>query len=54
METSGIPIQSTTVIDSPVNCNKNRGTINPTTQPPNPQQNLYYQDSYYFPLYWGY
>ncbi|WP_144655858.1 cupin domain-containing protein [Bacillus tropicus] len=48
------PIQSTTVIGPPVNCNKNRGTINPTTQPPNPQQNLYYQDSYYFPLYWGY
>ncbi|ALQ68037.1 cupin domain-containing protein [Bacillus thuringiensis] len=48
------PIQSTTVIGPPTNCNKNRRTINPTTQPPNPQQNLYYQDSYYFPLYWGY
>ncbi|MFP3821844.1 cupin domain-containing protein, partial [Bacillus sp. SIMBA_008] len=36
------------------NCNQNRGTINPTTQLPNQQQNLYYQDSYYFPLYWGY
>lgn len=48
------PIQSTTVIGLPVNCNQNRGTINPATQPPNPQQNLYYQDSYYFPLYWGY
>ncbi|MBL2480689.1 cupin domain-containing protein, partial [Klebsiella pneumoniae] len=31
-----------------------RGTINPATQPSNPQQNLYYPDSYYFPLYWGY
>ncbi|HFK1400924.1 cupin domain-containing protein [Bacillus cereus] len=48
------PIQSTTVIGSPANCNQKRGTINPATQPPNPQQNLYYPDSYYFPLYWGY
>ncbi|ACK92284.1 Cupin domain protein [Bacillus cereus 95/8201] len=48
------PIQSTTVIGPPANCNQKRGTINPATQPPNPQQNLYYPDSYYFPLYWGY
>ncbi|PFV82702.1 cupin [Bacillus sp. AFS059628] len=47
-------IQSTTVIGPPANCNQNRGPINPATHPPNPQQNLYYQDSYYFPLYWGY
>ncbi|PFE15726.1 cupin domain-containing protein [Bacillus cereus] len=48
------PIQSTTVIGPSANCNQNRGMINPPTQPPSPQQNLYYQDSYYFPLYWGY
>ncbi|MGE7861533.1 cupin domain-containing protein [Bacillus mobilis] len=48
------PIQSTTVIGPPANCNQNRGMINPPTQPLSPQQNLYYQDSYYFPLYWGY
>ncbi|MED0874855.1 cupin domain-containing protein [Bacillus mobilis] len=48
------PIPSTTVIGPPANCNQNRGMINPPTQPPSPQQNLYYQDSYYFPLYWGY
>lgn len=43
METSSIPIQSTTVIGPPANCNQKRGTINPATQPPNPQQNLHYQ-----------
>ena len=48
METSSIPIQSTTVIGPPANCNQKRGTINPATQPPNPQQNLHYPDSYYF------
>ena len=50
METSSIPIQSTTVIGPPANCNQKRGTINPATQPPNPQQNLHYPDSYYFSL----
>lgn len=48
------PIQSTTVIGPPGNCNQNRDIINQSTQPPTQQQNLYYQDSYYFPLYWGY
>jgi oxalate decarboxylase/phosphoglucose isomerase-like protein (cupin superfamily) len=48
------PIQSTTVIGPPGNCNQNRDMINQSTQPPTQQQNLYYQDSYYFPLYWGY
>ncbi|PDZ48560.1 cupin [Bacillus sp. AFS094611] len=48
------PIQSTTVIGPPANCNQNRGMIDTPTQLPSPQQNLYYQDSYYFPLYWGY
>ncbi|MBJ8093365.1 hypothetical protein JDS71_12500 [Bacillus cereus] len=48
------PIQSTTVIGPPANCNQNRGTINQSTQSPLQQQNLYYQDSYYFPPYWGY
>ncbi|MEK5247570.1 cupin domain-containing protein [Bacillus sp. FSL R9-9530] len=48
------PIQSTTVIGPPGNCNHNRDMINQSTQPPTQQQNLYYQDSYYFPLYWGY
>ncbi|EJQ51134.1 hypothetical protein IEQ_02074 [Bacillus cereus BAG6X1-2] len=48
------PIQSTTVIGPPANCNQNRGTINSSTQPPTQPQNLYYQDSYYFPPYWGY
>ncbi|WP_439876110.1 cupin domain-containing protein [Bacillus mycoides] len=48
------PIQSTTVIAPPANCNQNRDMINQSTQPPTQQQNLYYQDSYYFPLYWGY
>ncbi|MGN5653134.1 cupin domain-containing protein [Bacillus sp. Brlt_9] len=48
------PIQSTTVIGPPANCNQNRRMIDTPTQPPSPQQNLYYQDSYYFPLYWGY
>ena len=33
METSSIPIQSTTVIGPPANCNQKRGTINPATQP---------------------
>ncbi|MBE7129001.1 cupin domain-containing protein [Bacillus mycoides] len=48
------PIQSTTVIGPPGNCNQNRDMINQSTQPPTQQQNLYYQDSYYFPLYWRY
>ncbi|MBJ8119009.1 MULTISPECIES: cupin domain-containing protein [Bacillus] len=48
------PIQSTTVIGPPPNCNQNREMINRPTQFPTQQQNLYYHDSYYFPLYWGY
>lgn len=48
------PIQSTTVIGPPVNCNQNRAMKNHPTQPPAQQHNPYCQDSYYFPLYWGY
>lgn len=48
------PIQSTTVIGPPANCNQNRETKNYPTQPLAQQQNPHHQDSYYFPLYWGY
>ncbi|PGO54223.1 cupin [Bacillus cereus] len=48
------PIQSTTVIGPPANCNQNREMKNYPTQPLAQQQNPYHQDSYYFPLYWGY
>ncbi|ANC19460.1 cupin [Bacillus cereus] len=48
------PIQSTTVIGPPANCNQNREIKNHPTQPLAQQQNPYHQDSYYFPLYWGY
>ncbi|MCU4978502.1 cupin domain-containing protein [Bacillus cereus] len=48
------PIQSTTVIGSPSNCNQNREMKNYPTQPLAQQHNPYHQDSYYFPLYWGY
>ncbi|PEA03800.1 cupin domain-containing protein [Bacillus cereus] len=48
------PIQSTTVIGPPANCNQNRGMKNYSTQPLPQQHNPYPQDSYYFPLYWGY
>lgn len=48
------PIQSTTVIGPPANCNQNRGMKNYPTQPLPQQHNPYPQDSYYFPLYWGY
>lgn len=48
------PIQSTTVIGPPANCNQNRG-MKKLPNPALPQQhNPYPQDSYYFPLYWGY
>ncbi|AVP48618.1 MULTISPECIES: cupin domain-containing protein [Bacillus cereus group] len=48
------PIQSTTVIGPPANCNQNRETKNYPTQPLAQQHNPHHQDSYYFPLYWGY
>ncbi|HDR4907545.1 TPA: cupin domain-containing protein [Bacillus cereus] len=48
------PIQSTTVIGPPANCNQNREIKNYPTQPLVQQQNPYHQDSYCFPLYWGY
>lgn len=48
------PIQSTTVIGPPANCNQNREMKNHPTQPLAQQHNLYHQDSYYLPLYWGY
>ncbi|PFR41888.1 cupin domain-containing protein [Bacillus cereus] len=48
------PIQSTTVIGPPANCNQNREMKNYPTQPLAQKHNLYHQDSYYFPLYWGY
>lgn len=48
------PIQSTTVIGPPANCNQNREMKNYPTQPLAQQQNPYHQDSYCFPLYWGY
>ncbi|PGQ37646.1 cupin, partial [Bacillus thuringiensis] len=38
----------------PANCNQNRGMKNYPTQPLPQQHNPYPQDSYYFPLYWGY
>ncbi|AQM46379.1 cupin domain-containing protein [Bacillus anthracis] len=48
------PIQSTAVIGPPANCNQNREMKNYPPQPPAQQHNPYCQDSYYFPLYWGY
>lgn len=48
------PIQSTTVIGPPANCNQNREMKNYPTHPLTQQPNPYRQDSYYFPLYWGY
>ncbi|BCA36703.1 MULTISPECIES: cupin domain-containing protein [Bacillus] len=48
------PIQSTTVIGPPSNCNQNREMKNYPTQPLAQQHNPHHQDSYYFPLYWGY
>ncbi|HDR6758673.1 TPA: cupin domain-containing protein [Bacillus cereus] len=48
------PIQSTAVIGPPANCNQNREMKNYPTHPLAQQQNPYHQDSYYFPLYWGY
>ncbi|MGG5791338.1 cupin domain-containing protein [Bacillus cereus] len=48
------PIQSTTVIGPPANCNQNREMKNHPTPPRAQQPNPYRQDSYYFPLYWGY
>ncbi|MDA2235802.1 cupin domain-containing protein [Bacillus cereus] len=48
------PIQSTTVIGPPSNCNQNREMKNSPTQPLAQQHNPHHQDSYYFPLYWGY
>lgn len=48
------PIQSTTVIGPPLNCNQNHEIKNQPTHPSVQQHNLYYQDTYYFPPYWGY
>ncbi len=48
------PIQSTTVIGPPANCNKNRGTTNPATQPPNLTTRFILPRFILFPLYWGY
>ncbi|HDR7779509.1 TPA: cupin domain-containing protein [Bacillus tropicus] len=48
------PIQSTTVIGPPVNCNQNREMKNHPAHPPAQHHNPYRQDSYYFPSYWGY
>ncbi|PFC62419.1 cupin [Bacillus cereus] len=48
------PIQSTTVIGPLSNCNQNREMKNYPTQPLAQQHNPHHQDSYYFPLYWGY
>ncbi|KFN03180.1 cupin domain-containing protein [Bacillus clarus] len=48
------PIQSTTVIGPPANCNQNQRGMQQSAQVPPQQYPTHYQEHYPFPPYWGY